>query len=190
MGRTKRILLLVFAVCAAPVVAAYLTYHVIKPQSRSNYGDLIDPRAHPLPDLDSRTLQGQPASLMQWRGKWLLLQVSGADCDPACERRLFYLRQLRLMQGWDQGRIERVWLITDEALLDTWLLKKYDGTHLLRVDPKKLVAWLPVKTGRQVSDYLYLIDPQGRLMMRFPANADASQIHKDIARLLKASGTG
>ena len=179
-----------FAICVAPVVTAYLTYYVIKPQARSNHGDLIDPRAYPLPDLDSRTLQGQPAALTQWRGKWLLFQVHDADCDPACERRLFYLRQLRLMQGRDQDRIERVWLITDEAPLDTWLLKKYDGTHLLRVDPKRLAAWLPVQADRQASDYLYLIDPQGRLMMRFPANSDARQIHQDIARLLKASGTG
>lgn len=192
--RGKWILLLVFAVCVAPVAIAYLTYYVIKPQSRSNYGDLIDPRAHPLPDLGSHALNGQPATLAQWQGKWLLIQVHEAGCDQVCETRLetklFYLRQLRLMQGRDADRIERVWLITDQAPLDAGLMKKYDGTRLLRVDPVKLAAWLPVKPGMQVSDHLYLIDPLGRLMMRFPANADASQIHKDMTRLLRASRIG
>ena len=39
IGRLK--MLLVLAVCAAPVVASYVTYFVIRPQTRSNYAELI-----------------------------------------------------------------------------------------------------------------------------------------------------
>ena len=43
-GRWK--LLAVLAVCAAPLLASYLTYFVIKPKGgETNYGALIDPRA-------------------------------------------------------------------------------------------------------------------------------------------------
>ena len=41
-GRWK--LLAVLAVCASPLIFSYLTYYVIKPAGRTNYGDLIDPR--------------------------------------------------------------------------------------------------------------------------------------------------
>ncbi|MFX5578661.1 hypothetical protein ABTD84_19595, partial [Acinetobacter baumannii] len=51
IGRWK--MLAVVAVCAAPLIASYLTYYVIKPQSRNNYGALIDPRQYPIPDLGS-----------------------------------------------------------------------------------------------------------------------------------------
>ena len=172
------------------MVLSYLTYYVIKPEGRTNYGDLIDPRAYPIPDLGSTSIEGQPATLNDFKGKWILLQVHGAQCDKACQDKLFYMRQLRLTQGKEMDRIERVWLITDDAALDIALLKKYDGTRLLRVDPQKLAAWLPVKEDTQLSDHLYMIDPLGNLMMRFPKDPDANKIKKDITRLLKASSIG
>ncbi len=188
--KTYWTLFLVIAACAAPVILSYLTYYVIKPQTRTNYGDLIDPRAYPIPDLGSVNLEGQPASLQQFHGKWILLQVDGASCDEACKQKLYYMRQLRLTQGKEMDRIERVWLVTDAAPLDIGLMKQYDGTHLLRVDPQKLAAWLPVVEGTKASDHLYMIDPLGNLMMRFPKDPDANKIKKDITRLLKASGIG
>ena len=188
--KTYWTLFLVIATCAAPVVLSYLTYYVIKPQSRVNYGDLIDPRAYPIPDLSSVDLEGKPASLEQFRGKWILLQVDNAGCDKACQQKLYYMRQLRLTQGKDMDRIERVWLVTDDAPLDIGLMKQYDGTHILRVDARKLAAWLPVAEGTTSSDHLFMIDPLGNLMMRFPKDPDANKIKKDIIRLLKASGIG
>lgn len=188
--KTYWTLFLVIAACAAPVILSYLTYYVIKPQTRTNYGDLIDPRAYPIPDLGSVNLEGQPASLQQFHGKWILLQVDGASCDEACKQKLYYMRQLRLTQGKEMDRIERVWLVTDAAPLDIGLMKQYDGTHLLRVDPQKLAAWLPIVEGTKASDHLYMIDPLGNLMMRFPKDPDANKIKKDITRLLKASGIG
>lgn len=188
--KSNWILFLVLAVCAAPMVLSYLTYYVIKPEGRTNYGDLIDPRAHPIPDLGSTAVDGKPATLDDFKGKWILLQVNAGQCDKACEDKLYYMRQLRLTQGKEMERVERVWLITDAAALDTALMKKYDGTRLLRVDAKKLAAWLPVDAGTQASDHLYMIDPLGNLMMRFPKDPDANKIKKDITRLLKASGIG
>jgi len=183
-------LFIVLAVCAAPLIFSYLTYYVIKPEGRTNYGDLIDPRAHPIPELGLQHLDGQSASLEQFSGKWILLQVDQAACAKPCTDKLYYMRQLRLTQGKEMDRIERVWLVTDDAPLDTALMKQYDGTRLLRVDPKKLAAWLPVQAGTQPADHLYLIDPLGNLMMRFPKDPDANKIKKDISRLLKASRIG
>lgn len=183
-------LFIVLAICAAPLILSYLTYYVIKPQGRTNYGDLIDPRAHPVPELGLRELDGKPTSLEQFAGKWILFQVDEGSCAKPCADKLYYMRQLRLTQGKEMDRIERVWLITDDAPLDTALMKQYDGTRLLRVDPVKLAAWLPVKEGTQATDHLYMIDPLGSLMMRFPKDPDANKIKKDITRLLKASRVG
>jgi hypothetical protein len=41
-------MLAVLLVCAAPVIASYFTYYVVRPEGRRNYGELIDPQ-RPLP---------------------------------------------------------------------------------------------------------------------------------------------
>ena len=39
-------------------------------------------------------------------------------------------------------------------------------------------------------DHLYVIDPIGNLMMRFPKEADLNRVKKDLIQLLKASQIG
>ena len=192
-GRWK--LLAVLLVCAAPLIGSYFTYYVIKPTSRTNYGELLDPRQFPIPPLGITTLDGKPSGLDAYKGKWIMLQVGSSDCDPSCRDKLTAMRQQRLMQGKEADRLERVWLATDAQPLDTMLLREFDGTHMLRVQAGALATWLPVEPGAKASDYMYLIDPLGNLMMRFPKdfNADVEQrnkVKKDIGKLLKASAIG
>jgi hypothetical protein len=187
-GRWK--LLAVLAVCAAPLIFSYLTYYVIKPTGRTNYGDLLDPRQYPIPALNSTALDGKPESLDAYKGKWLMLQAAPGDCAQACKDQLVAMRQLRLMQGKAMDRVERVWLITDATPLDTVLMRVVDGTRFLRADAAAVAKWLPVEQGGNVADHIYVIDPLGNLMMRFPKNADPAKVKKDLAKLLKASAIG
>lgn len=187
-GRGK--LFLVLAVCASPLIASYFTYYVIKPSARTNYGTLLDPRNYLMPELASVALDGSKLSLQDYKGKWLMVQVNDADCQAACQKRLNDMRQLRLTQGKDMDRIERVWLITDDKPLETMLLREYDGMRHLRVSEHALQTWLPAEPGTLVSDHIYLIDPLGNLMMRYPKDADPNKIKKDLVKLLKASAIG
>lgn len=187
-GRRK--LFIVLAICAAPLLASYFTYYVIKPQSRTNYGTLLDPRNYPMPALGSTALDGSALSLEAYKGKWLMLQVNDADCQDACRKRLYDMRQLRAAQGKEMERIERVWLITDDKPLDTVLMREYDGMRHLRVTRQALQAWLPAEAGNVQADHIYLVDPLGNLMMRYPKDADPNKIKKDLVKLLKASSIG
>lgn len=187
-GRWK--LLAVVAVCAAPMIASYFTYYVIKPQGRTNYGTLLDPRNFPMPALGTTSLDGKPVALDAYKGKWVMLQINDGDCQDVCKKKLYDMRQLRVAQGKEMERVERVWLITDSQPLDTVVMREYDGTRLLRVKPEVLKTWLPLEAGTTLSDHIYMIDPLGNLMMRFPKDADANKIKKDLAKLLKASSIG
>lgn len=189
-GRGRWKLFAVLAVCASPMIASYLTYYVIKPEGRTNYGALIDPRAYPMPALGAVTLDGKPSELDRFKGKWIMLQAGGAECDDACRKRLHDMRQLRLAQGKDMDRIERVWLVTDDQPLETMLMREYDGTRMLRVKADAVGRWLPAEQGARPEDHIYMIDPLGNLMMRFPRDADPNKIKKDLAKLLKASRIG
>ncbi len=187
-GRWK--LFAIILVCASPLIASYLTYYVIKPEGRTNYGALLDPRQHPIPQLGAATLDGKPSGLDAYQGKWIMLQADSGDCAEACRNKLLQQRQLRLMQGKEMDRVERVWLVTDDKPIDTVLLREYDGTRVLRADPAKLKQWLPVEQGATVTDHVYMIDPLGNLMMRFPKNADPNKMKKDVSKLLRASSIG
>jgi peroxiredoxin len=191
--RGRWMLWLVLLVCASPMIASYFTYYVIKPEKRNNYGTLIDQRAHPVPAMATTTLDGRPQALEQFKGKWVMLMVGPGACPDFCQKQLFALRQLRLMQGKEADRIERVWLITDQEPLDTLIIREYDGTHMLRADAATVTQWLPVDKGTTPADHIYLIDPLGHLMMRFPKDPqlqEVRKVYKDIYKLLKASAVG
>jgi len=188
--RGRWMLWLVLLVCASPMIASYFTFYVLKPEKRNNYGTLIDQRAHPVPAMAATTLDGKPAALEQFKGKWVMLMAAPGACIDACRKQLFAMRQLRLMQGKEMERIERVWLILDAEPLDTMVIREYDGTHMLRADAKAVANWLPADPGTGVSDHIYLIDPLGHLMMRFPKDPEPRKVHKDIYKLLKASSVG
>jgi peroxiredoxin len=188
--RGRWMLWLVLLVCASPMIASYFTYYVLKPEKRSNYGTLIDQRAHPVPAMTTTTLDGKPVALAQFKGKWVMLMAAPSACEEACRKQLFAMRQLRMMQGKEMERIERVWLITDREPLDTLVIREYDGTHMLRADGRTIANWLPAEQGTSVADHIYMIDPLGHLMMRFPKNPDPRKVYKDINKLLKASSVG
>jgi hypothetical protein len=187
-GRWK--LFLVIALCAAPVLASYFTYYVIKPTSRTNYGDLLDPRNYPIPQLHATNLDGTPASLDAYKGKWIILLVNDAQCTPACSEELLDMRQVRLMQGKEMDRIERVWLVTDDKPLDVRVVHEYEGTHILRVKRESVDAWLHAGEQGTPADHIYIIDPVGNLMMRFPQKPDPYRMKNDIYKLLSASSIG
>jgi hypothetical protein len=188
-GRQRLMMLLILAVCVAPVIASYLLYYVFPPGGRTNYGELIQPQ-RPVPALELVAPGGEPYRFDSLRGRWVLLQVDAGSCDTPCLEKLFMIRQLRTMTGKERHRIDRVWLVTDDAAIDPRVQQAYEGTLMLRADRDQLVAWLPVAEGAAQEGFIYLVDPLGNLMMRFPLDADPGKVRKDLGKLLKASRVG
>jgi hypothetical protein len=58
---------------------------------------------------------------------------------------------------------------------------------VLRVPQSDLARWLKPEAGRALSDHIYLIDPRGDWMMRFPVDMAFNKAKRDLTRLLKAS---
>lgn len=188
-GRWK--MLLVLLVCAAPVIASYFTYFVIRPQGRSNYGTLVTPTRGIPPSLPLQALDGRQVSADTLRGQWLLVSVGPATCVDACERRLFLQRQLREMTGRESERVDKVWLVVDDrpvpfALQDAL---RQPPTTILRAPREAVAAWLQPAEGRALEDHLYLVDPLGEWMMRVPADPDPAKVKRDLERLLRASSS-
>ena len=186
-GRLR--LLLVLAVCAAPVIASYFTYYVVRPDTRRSFGTLVEPQ-RPLPAILASGLDGKAGPLTALRGQWLLVSVAGGGCDLACEKHLYLQRQLRESLGKEKDRMDWVWLVPDAAPVRAALLPALGQATVLRVRGDELTRWLEPAHGHRVEAHLYLVDPLGNLMMRFPAGLDAasaSSAKRDLDRLMRAS---
>lgn len=184
-------MILVLLVCAAPVIASYFTYYVIRPEGRRNFGELIDPQRS-LPDQAGTRLDGQTSNLRALKGQWLLVAVGSGACGDACVQQLYLQRQLRESLGKDKDRLDRVWLVSDDLPVPEVLRPGLKEATVLRVPQAQLAQWLEPAPGQQLADHLYLVDPLGNWMMRFPAKLDvatASKAKKDLERLLRASAS-
>ena len=188
-GRWKMVAVLL--VCASPVIVSYFTYYVVRPEGRRNYGELVTPQ-RPLPVMVTTDLNGKSGELTALKNQWLLVNVAGAGCDAACQQRLYFQRQLRESLGKQKGRLDRVWLVTDTAAVDARLQPALAEATVVRVPAQALVQWLPPAGSQRPEDHLYVVDPMGNLMLRFPANMDAAgaaKAKRDLDRLLRASGS-
>jgi hypothetical protein len=186
-GRLR--MLMVLLVCAAPVIASYFTYYVVRPEGRRNFGELIEPM-RALPDITVQSLDGRDVSLSSLKDQWLLVSVAGGACADDCQRHLYLQRQILTGLGKDRARTEWVWLISDNTEVPSSLLPGLKEATVLRMAPQALAQWLVPAEGKTMSDHLYLVDPQGMWMMRFPAQLDttgALKAKRDMERLLRAA---
>lgn len=189
IGRWKMISVLLC--CAAPVIASYFTYYVVRPEGRSVFGQLIDPQ-RPTPPIQAKGLAGEAVDLQSLKGQWLIVAVADAACDALCEQQLYLQRQLREVVGREKDRIDRVWLVTDDQAVPDRLSNGLQGATVLRVPPDALAQWLQPEAGHTLAEHLYVVDPMGNWMLRYPAAMDAKMAAKakrDIERLLRASSS-
>jgi hypothetical protein len=188
-GRWK--MLAVLLVCAAPVIASYFTYYVLRPDNIRSFGELITPQ-RPTPPFVATTLEGQTAQLQALKGQWLLVSVAGGACDAMCQNHLYLQRQLRETLGKEKDRLDWVWLVNDDVPVLDSMKPALKGATVLRLPADKLTTWLQASQGHQLSEQLYLVDPMGNWMMRFPPgfNAEAAmKAKRDIERVLRASAS-
>lgn len=180
-GKGKLELFLVLAVFAAPVVLGYLVYYFFPPEGgKLNYGELLTPQ--PLPA--GGVLQdgaGKNVPLADLRGRWWLVYAAPQGCDAACEGALDVMRRVRLLQGRDQDRVGRLLLLRTVSparmsVPDLRTLGDTAGTMFARLPG--------------AGQHIYLVDPLGNVMMRWPLAPDVKAMSKDLARLLRASQIG
>lgn len=182
MKRVK--LLLLFAMFIAPIAASYFAYYVWQPEGRKNYGELVKQVSMTTQGVD---LSGTPKNIASLQRQWVMVYVGGGACDKACAQSLYLMRQIRKIQGKEMDRIERLWVLSDAATPSVQIQREHAGLHYLRPTNAAMLLQFP-DSARGGS--LYMIDPLGHLMMRWPQNPDPKGIIRDIKQLLKASQIG
>ena len=188
--RSRLVLVGLFALFMGPILIAYtlnVLYPGWAPFGTSNRGALVEP-ARSLSTQGLRPADGEPLAAEPFTERWTLVAVHGPGCGQACEQALVRMRQTRLALGKDAGRLQR-WLVVSEAgaAPARELVERHQGVRVLAATR----AWTAALGAPEATPgTVYLVDPQGYLVLRYdPALADDS-ILKDLKRLLRISKIG
>lgn len=181
----RRKLLLLMGLFALPIVASIAAYNFLDLRPTANYGELISPPAQ-ITAQRFRAPDGSPFTFAEVSGKWALVTSDSGACEAACRDKLVTLRQVRLALGRNAGRVERVFVVDDTRAPAPAALEPFPGMHIALAPIGSKLPRGPVNDRAHV----YLVDPNGNVMMRWPWPLENRRMLKDLERLLKASQIG
>jgi cytochrome oxidase Cu insertion factor (SCO1/SenC/PrrC family) len=187
--RGRRMLLLLLALFALPLLIVVTMYQLEWQPGGASHGQLISP-PQPLQLLELQTLQGKSFGAEQWKDKWNLVYVSRQGCDADCTAQLHDLRQVHASLNKEIGRVQRVLLIASEDKDGNLasIQQQYPDLVILSDPGAQQLAGQFISTAQ--TGNVYLVDPLGNVMMRYPQGYQAKGLRKDLMRLLTYSWAG
>jgi cytochrome oxidase Cu insertion factor (SCO1/SenC/PrrC family) len=184
LGPRAKLLALV-SLFLAPIAASLLAYFYARPEPTANYGELLLPPAAITAQPFARA-GGGAFSFAELGDRWVLVASDSGACEAACVEKLFAMRQVRLALGRNASRVARVFVVDDQSPPEPASLARFEGM-VVALTPRGLAQ--PPGAARDRA-HIYLVDPRGNVMMRWPAQPDYRRMLKDLERLLKASQIG
>ena len=143
---------------------------------------------------EPRTLPGEVMLLADgataaFTGKWSMLFVGRGDCDDACKEALFRTRQVRRALGKEMARVQRFFIATGGTPNPGFIVADHPG--LLVMDEGLAARDVVLATlGAFSEGEVFIADPRGNVVLRFPAGTSMKDMHADLKLLLKASQIG
>ena len=188
----RRRLLLVASLFFVPLLAAVWLYFssAWRPARGVEHGELIDP-ARPLAGFAFTLPDGTTAPVGVLRGHWFLVVLVDGQCDARCSGALEELSRVRLALDKDAVRVRRVLLHDGSCCGPAGPAASGPDLLVLGAGGESGAAWraqFPRADGGAPG--IYLVDPQGNLLMRYRDASDGAGILKDLERLLRLSRLG
>ncbi|XOV86234.1 MAG: hypothetical protein ACFHX7_14850 [Pseudomonadota bacterium] len=187
--RRSRISLLVMAsIAIVPLCAAYALFFFFPqfaPSGTTNQGTLIEP----VFQVEALGLGGALAL----PPKWTLLMTSESACEMEsnCAHGLYLARQINIALGKDAERLQRAFIIGNQPELRHRLESDYPEMLIRQMNTDRLLPALETGTGLSTVDgHLFLVDPNGNVIMFYTPDQDGKAILKDLKHLLKLSNIG
>ena len=177
-GRLQLIALLALVIGPMLLATAMFYGRFWIPEGRSYHGELIGGRV---------TLTELGVPLVADKG-WQLLVSAPQTCAEECQQLIYLARQIHIGLGREASRANHALAIASplSSELSERLLKEYP--QLLRY-PLNLDAY-----DRELPDnptpQLWIVDPLGNLVLRYPADANGKDVLIDLRLLMKISNIG
>jgi cytochrome oxidase Cu insertion factor (SCO1/SenC/PrrC family) len=176
----------------APVVLAYAVFFFGNVSSFSNKGELLNP----VIDIDSLRLTDNTGNVMQreeiTRHKWHMIYFAGPDCNEACNKTLYNMRQINKAVGKNAPRLRHllVHMAPADASFRKLISSEYPAAEHANADRATIAAALKAVSPQLDENEIYLMDPLGNIMMRFTRDQPPQDIIHDLNKLFKVSQIG
>jgi hypothetical protein len=186
--RNRGMLLLIVALFfGSLLLAGILRFSGWRPAGTKNFGELLSPpadlRAQAPVLLDGGTYAWEPAAR-----RWRIVVAPPAGCAATCPRIARQLDIVWQLMGKDADHVDVLWICPDDAcfvpepLAHRPALRRVRGSDALRaglprsaVDTGTLLRGLPV----------YVVDPNGFVILRYAPGFDPAGLRADLAKLTK-----
>jgi cytochrome oxidase Cu insertion factor (SCO1/SenC/PrrC family) len=190
--RGRIIALLLFVIAFLPIVLATAMYFGGwgATGGTANKGELIQP-VGAVSEFGFSDPQGQPLGNRfhpaTEEPQWLVLTLT-EDCGQACQSALHETRQVHIALGRERDRVERA-LWTPGIAPD----QLADYPELMQVElaaGKALPDSLPGSANLAESYQIYVIDPNGNVILRYDNGNSGEDLLDDLKKLLRLSNIG
>lgn len=189
----RKLLLVVLFLFVLPALASFTLYFTEwRPSSGVNHGELIVP-AREIEDRSMQDIDDKTVKFSVLKGKWTMVYFDSAECNDACMSQLYFMRQTHASQGKNFDKVQRLFVLSDtnSAIKLKSKLSEYPDMLVWKADKAATMKLMqdfgldaqPTENKRSI----YLLDPQGNLMMRYAPGAQPAGVRKDLERLLKYS---
>ncbi len=177
-SRARLQLLLIAVLFAAPVLVA-LALHLggWRPSRLRNVGELVDPPR----DLGAVRLTTADGDALAWKDaqwRWTVVAVAGPTCAEPCRARLVDLIKARQLLAQKAERVRLVYVGPD---LDGPVREALAPFQFHR-DPDAALGVAPATADGVAA---LVVDPNGLLVLRYPAGFDPLGLRQDLSRLLR-----
>lgn len=192
-GNPRLVFIVLVLLFSAPLLSSWIIFNYtdLIDSGGMQHGDMYDPLVK-LPDVELRNPLADEDVGATLYGKWTLLYMNSGACGEDCDFKLYSLRQIRLALSRYARNLQRVWMtdLQDESLLRQ-ALNDYAGTLVLNSRATEELApgdfAMPPLDDPLSEDAIYVIDPEGYLVLRYREGVEPGGIISDVKRLLKTS---
>jgi len=142
-------------------------------------------------------------------GEWALVVISD-KCDELCQQQLYRLQQLYISMGKQAERLQPVWVSNDvkrqreELSIDIALADEAENPSnarvklpgemnfkkIVQINTKPTFQWFSQQDIHWQDQSIFLVDPNGTLVLRFNPELSGRKMMSDIKWLFKASRVG
>ncbi|HUY83725.1 MAG TPA: hypothetical protein VMU86_04050 [Steroidobacteraceae bacterium] len=192
----RRTLIAITAIFLVPLALALYLYSGhpgLRPGGTASHGRLIQP-PRPVPALSLPLFPSGHTKPDFLRHKWTVLYVGAGVCGERCRAALYETRQVRIALDQDMNRVQRVFLARGACCDAHFLRTEHPDLITVRVTAAAapLLALLPSYHGDSPlrAGRIYVIDPNGNLMMAYSPDAKPKGMLEDLQRLLQLSNIG
>ncbi|MGA9852286.1 MAG: hypothetical protein WBR15_05085 [Gammaproteobacteria bacterium] len=186
---------ILFAIFVIPLIAAWILYLNINNLhfGTNQHGEFIRPARELSMAVLPLPLAGGTLAPDFFKGRFTLVYMSTAACNPDCEEALILTRQTRIALGQKIESVRRLYLVEGTPRNPAKLLREQPGLTVADVSSsigQRFIQQFSVdgKTAPDVGKYIYLVDPKGFYIMRYPISGNPEGLLKDLQHLLGQGG--